>query len=191
MSLLLPSPPPPETPLLVLGGGGRWTRRNGRGDACAARRQWRVKADSETRSAIGGGSFDVVGSFGIMVWGARGDSDSDGWWGSVPAAVAEAYLYTTPSSSRRYAGPIFLFSALHCERTRNLRRFAIVRPIGAAVASRGSECVGFEFERAPTSRTERDKTRTGRSEVYIAGNPPPSDQVDSSVVASSYMREGH
>src|SRR6266403_1915294 len=141
-------PPPPPTPapapaLLLLGGrGGRWTRRNGRGDACAARRQLRVKADSETRSAMGGGSFAavfVVGfgpSFGPMTWGTRGDSDSEGW--GMPVAEAGAYLNTTPSSSRRYAGPIFLFSALHCARTRNLRRFSMVQPIGSAVASRGS-----------------------------------------------------
>lgn len=36
--------------------GGRWTRRNGRGDALAARRHLRVKTDSETRSATGGAS---------------------------------------------------------------------------------------------------------------------------------------
>jgi hypothetical protein len=139
--------------VLALGGeggrGGRWTRRNGRGDACAARRQWRVKADSETRSAIGGGSFVVVvivvvaGSLlGTMAWGTRGelDLDSDGLGGSMSLVlVAAAYLYTTPSSSRRYAGPIFLFSALHCARTRNLLRFAVVQPIGATVSSRGSE----------------------------------------------------
>src|SRR5947208_354445 len=43
--------------------------------------------------------------------------------GGVVAAKA-ACLYTTPSSSRKYAGPIFLFSALHCARTRSRRRFA-------------------------------------------------------------------
>jgi hypothetical protein len=129
--------------VLVLGEGGRWTRRNGRGDACAARRQWRVKADWETRSAIGGGSFAtaVESSSGTIAWGTRRDSDSDsdsgGLRGSMPVVlVAAAYLYTTPSSSRKYAGPIFLFSALHCARTRNLLRFAIEQPIGATVASR-------------------------------------------------------
>jgi hypothetical protein len=95
---------------------------------------------------MGGGSFVVAAAVGVvsgsslgtvaMARGTRGDSDSDGW-GSMPV-VAAAYLYTTPSSSRRYAGPIFLFSALHCARTRNLLRFAIVQPIGATVASRGS-----------------------------------------------------
>ncbi len=39
--------------------GGRCTRRNGRGDALAARRHPRVKADSETRSATAGGSAGV------------------------------------------------------------------------------------------------------------------------------------
>ena len=47
---MVPSAPPPGSL------GGRWTSRNGRGDAWAARRQPRVKADSETRSATGGGS---------------------------------------------------------------------------------------------------------------------------------------
>jgi hypothetical protein len=106
-----------------------------------------VKADSETRSATGGGSFPaavavaVGSSLGTMARGTRGDSDldSDGLGCSMLVLEAVAYLSTTPSSSRRYAGPIFLFSALHCARTRNLLRFAIVRPMGAAVASRGSE----------------------------------------------------
>lgn len=42
--------------------GGRWTRRNGRGDALAARRQPRVKTDSETRSATGGASASADAS---------------------------------------------------------------------------------------------------------------------------------
>jgi ABC-type Fe3+ transport system permease subunit len=46
--------------LLVLLVGGRWTRRNGRGDACAAKRQLRVKADWETRIATTGGCSVVV-----------------------------------------------------------------------------------------------------------------------------------
>jgi len=143
--------PPPELLLLllfllVLGGrrgegGGRWTRRNGRGEACAVRRQWRVKADSETRSAIGGGSFSAAVCVGFG--SSLRTMDSDGWGSILLVLVlvlaAAAYLYTTPSSSRKYAGPIFLFSALHCARTRNLRRFAIaVQPTGATVASRGS-----------------------------------------------------
>lgn len=42
--------------------GGRWTSRNGRGDALAARRHPRVNADSETRSATGGSSTGAVGA---------------------------------------------------------------------------------------------------------------------------------
>ena len=51
-----------------------------------------------------------------------------------------ACLYTTPSSSRKYAGPIFFFSALHCARTRSRRRFAVFEFLGGSevVSSRGS-----------------------------------------------------
>lgn len=121
--------------LLVLVLGGRWTRRNGRGEACAARRQLRVKADSEARSATTGG-FSVAVAVAVVV-GYSGVSLSELGFlgrrergrdesGAARLLVVLACLYTTPSSSRKYAGPIFLFSALHCARMRRRRRLAVV-----------------------------------------------------------------
>ena len=165
--------------LLLLLVGGRWTRRNGRGDACAAKRQLRVKADWETRIATTGGCsiavgvgvvtvavvvrfVSVAGNVGTDAAGAvrgrgsgslvesrsrgrrgrrrRGGDESGAGVAAAAAAAKAACLYTTPSSSRKYAGPIFLFSALHCARTRSRRRFAAFEVLGGSevVASRGS-----------------------------------------------------
>ena len=118
----------------------------------AARIQLRVKADWETRSATTGGFSAAVSKEEVeeCVSGEslleptrflearrRGRKDDPGAAAKLLAAPAVACLYTTPSSSRKYAGPIFLFSALHCARTRRRRRFAELLG-GSGVASRGS-----------------------------------------------------
>ena len=89
--------------------------------------------------------------------------------------TAAVCRYTTPSSSRRYPGPIFLFSALHCAMTRSRRRFVMVQPVGSEVASRGSEGVGIELSGAPGADTRHARVvrfSLGTHHHPIRSTPP-------------------
>ena len=88
----------------------------------------------------------------------RDESDAGAGAGAGASGVVAAKaacLYTTPSSSRKYAGPIFLFSALHCARTRSRRRFAALE-FGFLLGGSGAEVVASRG-----SERERKKTESG------------------------------
>jgi hypothetical protein len=97
-------------------------------------------------------------------WRRGRDESGDGKPVGLVLAPA-ACLYTTPSSSRKYAGPIFLFSALHCAKTRSRRRFAVLFQL---LGGSGSAVAVVVAVASGGSRKSKSGTYRGGGEVMDA-----------------------